>query len=338
MLVTKDKDVLPKIADFVSNVSSPDKIKDIYESCIVSPDEDVPEPEPVFAVADPMHGDIFVGTKDNISLFKGAKKSRKTFAISAIASAVAGNCQIMHFKSMLGQKGRVLYIDTEQGRYDCKKVVHREVEMSGMDIEQFKKQVTFISLRRYGPSERKDIIEYAIKRHEKNIDLVIIDGIRDLMVNVNDAEESGEIVTSLMAWSSDYNIHIISVLHENKSNQNSRGHLGTELDNKSESIVRVVKAENDENYSSIEAENMRGLSFDPFLFTIDEKGIPVMADSSVDFESTRGKGADNRAKKSGPKTGFVYTDIEQGDHDFINLGFSCMFPIISLNLSKPYCL
>lgn len=317
---TKDK-AYPKIADFVSNGSSANNIKDIYESCVISPDEEVPEPEPVFGVADPMHGDIFVGTKDNISLFKGAKKSRKTFVISAIASAVAGNCELMQFKSMLGRKGRVLYIDTEQGRYDCKKVIHREVEMSGMDIAEFKKQVTFISLRRYAPAERKEIIEYALTKHGENIDLVIIDGIRDLISNINDAEESTEIVTSLMAWSSDYNIHIISILHENKSNQNSRGHIGTELDNKSESIIRVVKAENDEHYSSVEAENMRGHSFDPYLFTIDETGIPVMADTSIDFESTRGKGADNRAKKSGPKS-FGFEDLEKGDHaEIIKLCF-----------------
>jgi len=303
----------PKLKDFVSN-GVDNNVKAIYESSILTANEDVPKPEPVFGVADPHHGNVFVGTKGNISLFKGSKKARKTFAISAVAAAVVGNTEIIRFKSLLGRKGLVLYVDTEQGRYDCKNVLHRELKMTGLDVNDFSSHLVFLTLRPHAPSIRKEVIKYAIEKLNSKLDLVIIDGIRDLMVDINDTSESTEIVTSLMAWSHDHNIHIINILHENKSNQNARGHIGSELDNKSESIIRIVKAENDENYSAIEAENMRGLSFDPYLFTIDDNAMPVLADEDVNVEDAIGKGKiDKKETKKGPKS-MDFHEIDLATH------------------------
>lgn len=301
----------PKMAD-VLDVNQDDRIKKIFESSLLSPNEKVPKPEPVFGVSDPIHGMVHVGTKGNISLFKGSKKARKTFAISAIAAAVAGNQNIIQFKSMLGKKGLVLYVDTEQGKYDCKKVLHREMRMSGIDVDHLKNHLMFLTLRPHAPNVRKDVIEYAIRYYGDKLDLVIIDGIRDLMVDINDSGESTNIVTNLMAWSDDYNVHILSILHENKSNSSSRGHIGTELENKSESIIRIVKAENDDSYSAVEAENMRGHSFDPYLFTIDDDGLPILADESVKYEDVNTTDK-KKSPKPGPKA-FDFDDADVAEH------------------------
>lgn len=301
-----------KIGDMIGRKTN--SIKNIYESALLSLDEDIPKPEPVFGVADPRHGDVFVGTKGNISLFKGSKKARKTFAISAVAAAVAGDKEIIQFKSLLGRKGNILYVDTEQGKYDCHKVFQREMIMSGLDNKEIKKHIKFLTLRGHNPATRKDVIEYAIEKFHSTLDLVIIDGIRDLITSINDEEQATNMVTDLMRWSGDFNIHILSLLHENKSNSSSRGHIGTELENKSEAIIRIVKAENDDNYSAIEAEAMRGTSFDPYIFTIDDDGLPEMADGSVLISDVHGKSNDKNGKtKPGPK-GFEFDDIEKNEH------------------------
>jgi hypothetical protein len=307
------RDQPEKIGDMIGRKTN--SIKEIYESALLSLDEDIPKPEPVFGVSDPRHGDVFVGTKGNISLFKGSKKARKTFAISAVAAVVAGDKQIIQFKSLLGRKGNVLYVDTEQGKYDCHKVFQREMIMSGLDKKDVKKHIKFITLRGHNPATRKDVVEYAIETLHTTLDLVIIDGIRDLITSINDEEQSTTMVTDLMRWSGDFNIHILSVLHENKGNASSRGVIGTELDNKSESIVRIVKAENDDNYSAIESEAMRGDAFDPYLFTIDDDGLPEMADGSVVFSDVHGKSSEKNGKtpKPGPK-GFQFDDIEKSEH------------------------
>ena len=48
-----------------------------------------------------------------------------------------------------------------------------------------------------------------------NPDIVVIDGIADLLYNTNDIEESDNLIGELMALSTQYNCHIINVLHTN---------------------------------------------------------------------------------------------------------------------------
>ena len=83
------------------------------------------------------------------------------------------------------------------------------------------------------------LIEYALQT-QKGFGLVIIDGIRDLMLDINNPSESVHIINKLMQWSSRYDLHIHCVLHLNKGDDNVRGHIGTELSNKAELVVMGV--------------------------------------------------------------------------------------------------
>lgn len=62
-----------------------------------------------------------------------------------------------------------------------------------------------------------------------DVGLLIIDGIRDLMYDINSPSESTDLINLLMRWSSGYDLHIHTVLHLNKGDDNTRGHIGTEL-------------------------------------------------------------------------------------------------------------
>ncbi len=48
-----------------------------------------------------------------------------------------------------------------------------------------------------------------------DVGLLIIDGIRDLMYDINSPSESTDLINLLMRWSSGYNLHIHTVLHLN---------------------------------------------------------------------------------------------------------------------------
>lgn len=65
-------------------------------------------------------------------------------------------------------------------------------------------------------------------------DIVILDGIKDLMTDINDAVQATIIMEKLMALAKEQNCCIVCVLHQNKSEQdrNMRGSIGTELTNK----------------------------------------------------------------------------------------------------------
>ena len=74
-------------------------------------------------------------------------------------------------------------------------------------------------------------IRYAIY-NTPNVGLVVIDGIRDLMLDINNSTEATKLVGDLMQWTSEQNIHIQTVLTSTKGDDNARGHIGTELNNK----------------------------------------------------------------------------------------------------------
>ena len=62
---------------------------------------------------------------------------------------------------------------------------------------------------------------------------MVIDGIRDLMLDINNSTEATKLVGDLMQWTSEQNIHIQTVLPPpTKATMTARGHIGTELNNK----------------------------------------------------------------------------------------------------------
>ena len=53
----------------------------------------------------------------------------------------------------------------------------------------------------------------------------------------------------------------------------ARGHIGTEVQNKSESVISVSKEVSEEYYSKVEHKFARGLDFEDFSFSV-EGGLP----------------------------------------------------------------
>ncbi|GEM53087.1 hypothetical protein EB1_28770 [Empedobacter brevis NBRC 14943 = ATCC 43319] len=155
-------------------------------------------------------------------------------------------------------------------------------------------------MREYPTKERISIIEYALSKYAGRIGLVIIDGIRDLVYDINNATEATEITGKLMKWSQELNIHIHTVLHLNKGDDNTRGHLGTELNNKAESILQVTKSDLDANYSTVAPKFIRDIEFEPFTFYIDD-GLPVL-DENFDLSGTASR------------KGFDYQELSKENH------------------------
>ena len=170
-----------------------------------------------------------IGTLGNFSASTGKAKSKKTFNISAIVAAALTNDEVLHYSACLPpDKRKILYVDTEQSRYHCHKVMERILRLAGLPTDQDRDDFVFIVLREQTPDMRKRIIEYMLE-NMPDVGLLIIDGIRDLMYDINSPSESTDLINLLMRWSSGYNLHIHTVLHLNKGDDNTRGHIGTEL-------------------------------------------------------------------------------------------------------------
>ena len=224
---------------------------------------------------------VTIATLGNFSASTGKPKSKKTFNVSAIVASALSGKEVLKYKAELPPcKNRVLYIDTEQSKCHCHKVLHRILTLAGLPTDQENDRIEFFVLREYTPDQRRDIIRWAL-HEEENIGLVIIDGIRDLIHDINSPSESLDIINELMRWSSYYELHIHTVLHLNKGDDNTRGHIGTELNNKAETVLQITKSTQDGNISEVKAMHIRDREFDPFAFRINDNALPEVMDGYV---------------------------------------------------------
>lgn len=218
-----------------------------------------------------------IATLGNFSASTGKAKSRKTFNVSAIVAASLAGGKVLNYRACLPEgKRRILYVDTEQSRFHCHGVLERILRLAGLPTTVDNENLDFIGLREYTPAMRLQLIDYALRR-DQSYGLVIIDGIRDLMYDINNAGESVELINKLMQWSSFYDLHIHCVLHLNKGDDNVRGHIGTELNNKAETVLVISKSSNHPEVSEVRSMHIRDKDFMPFAFQISEDGLPEVA-------------------------------------------------------------
>ena len=217
-----------------------------------------------------------IATLGNFSASTGKAKSKKTFNVSAIVAASLAGKQVLNYRAHLPEgKQRILYVDTEQSRFHCHNVLERILKLAGLPDTTDNDRLDFICLREYSPAIRIEVIDYALRR-SKGYGLVVIDGIRDLMLDINSTSESVEVINKMMEWSSKYDLHIHCVLHLNKGDNNVRGHIGTEMSNKAETVLVINKDNENPSISEVHALHIREKEFKPFAFTIDEAGLPII--------------------------------------------------------------
>jgi hypothetical protein len=227
-----------------------------------------------------VHGSA-IGTLGNFSASIGKAKSKKTFNVSAIVAAALKNGVVLQYDAELPEnKRKILYVDTEQSPYHCQKVMKRIVRMAGLPMNEEPKNLEFLTLRRHTPDIRIAVVEEAIYNTE-NLGLVIIDGIRDMVYDINSPNESTKIISKLMQWTDERQIHIHTILHQNKADENARGHIGTELNNKAETVLEVTKDKIDGNISTIKAIHIRAMDFEPFAFRINEDALPELVSDYI---------------------------------------------------------
>lgn len=78
-----------------------------------------------------------------------------------------------------------------------------------------------------------------------------------------------------MRWSSYYELHIHTVLHLNKGDDNTRGHIGTELNNKAETILQISKNIENGRISEVRAMHIRDKEFVPLPLKSEKTRFPI---------------------------------------------------------------
>ena len=107
-------------------------------------------------------------------------------------------------------------------------------------------------------------------------DLVIVDGIRDLVNDINDGVLAQEVMEELLHLATQQNCCIVCVLHQNKRTEdhNLRGWIGTELMNKAFEVYACEKLM-PQRVFKLEQTLTRKYDIEQTLyFEVDEQGLP----------------------------------------------------------------
>ena len=181
----------------------------------------------------------------------GKAKSGKTFFLSILMAACLTEKALALERHTESDKGppdptefkplRVLWIDTEQSQQSTQDILVNRIgkmvggsaaeEASSASHEALENLYAF-NVRMASWDERlrmfMDVVAYL------KPDLVVLDGVRDLLSDINDGREAQAMTERLMQLAQQHKCCIVCVLHQNKSGADNtmRGWIGTELTNK----------------------------------------------------------------------------------------------------------
>lgn len=198
----------------------------------------------------------------------GQSKSKKTFVVSMIVACYIGGNSNLYCDFIKGHdiEGKhVVWIDTEQSKYHAQRSMRRVAEMVGVNPDNFHGY----GLRSKSPKERLKIIDklFNDSKIKDNLGLVIIDGVADLVMDINNIEESTYISGKLLEWTANSLASMGVVIHENPGiGGKMKGHLGTFLTQKCETNIRVEKINSEA--SKVSAGFSRNKAFEDFAIEI----------------------------------------------------------------------
>ncbi len=156
--------------------------------------------------------------KRNYTIITGAKKSRKSLLAAYLMSKI---------------EGKLLIIDTEQSKYHTWKLRDRILQ-----LKQDDSPIIVLNLRGLTIKEVKQYIMSALQEI-RNIEVIMIDNLRDLLQDINSTAESYEVVKYLEVIMNTYDLGVLGVLHSNKGDGNMRGHIGTEIQNRAYMVIKT---------------------------------------------------------------------------------------------------
>jgi hypothetical protein len=263
----------------------------ILDEAIINPLEKVEHPMPAISFGvktyESKDGEITfpvpLGTYGNFSFVQAPPKSKKTFFVSLLSAIYLAEDLQQFCGDLKANRNNkhLIHFDTEQGNFHAQMVFKRPLEMAGLkNIEKYHT----LALRQYSFNDRIEIIEHYLydRLDGKDIGLVIIDGIADLCSDVNNIEESNNVVQKLMKWTKELNCHIVTVIHSNFGTDKPTGHLGSFLEKKAETQIQLELNTVNKGLVKVSCKRSRNAPFEDFSFKVNNFGLPQVEGAFYD--------------------------------------------------------
>ena len=300
----------------IPDLRSPEQIRwDELRPYLLDPRVDYPEPYHMLE-----YNGVPFSKVGGLAAMSGQKKNGKSFVLTQLMAAILGNGNertqqylpglsvpertIEYLRGIRGideYLPKVLYIDTEMEKLSSAKVMRRVHWLCGWDLKIPDNRFSVLWLKNIPPDDvkrayqiRYDYVRMAIEAIEP--DIVIIDGIRDLLSSINDEEQGTKILGELGSWAEDRQMSIWNALHQNPSRKNDdddakmRGWIGTELGNKvSDTLVSIkTKTANGVTFT-VKQQDARDKDLDDWKFEITDDagnlGVPRIISSGTNLPS-----------------------------------------------------
>ena len=234
----------------------------------ITPDTTVPQQDFLFR-----WGNQPCYARGELVALTGKAKSGKTFVCSLLM-ALAVRSQLMGLSRLHDKPLRVVWIDTEQSEDSTHEILcHRIGALIGEPIPD--DQFFVYNLRRDNWQDRLAWAELCIVQAKP--DLVIFDGIRDVVGDINNYTEAQTVLDKLLSLASWTQACIVCVLHQNKALEDKtlRGALGTELQNKSYETYECQKDLETRRFTLRQTATRKYDITDKLEFFINAEGLPV---------------------------------------------------------------
>ena len=275
---------------------------------LLDPRENYPEPYHMLE----FNGVPF-GKLGGLGAMTGQRKNGKSFVQTILMAAILGyDCErTQRFLpgltvpertiDFLGHPPKTLYIDTEMEKLSSAKVLRRVHWLCGWDMNYPNDRFSVLWLKnmpkdndKMAHIQRFDLIRLAVDVIQP--DVMFVDGLRDLLISINDEESVTRILDYFGGVAEDRNMNIWMALHQNPSRKNDddeakmRGWAGTELGNKvSDTLVSMKNKSASGVTFTVKQQDARDKDLDDWKFEITDDagnlGIPRIINNGVNLPS-----------------------------------------------------
>ena len=276
----------------------------LLEQLRITPEKELPKMEFLFQLFDKP-----CFPRRELVAITGKAKSGKTFVTSMLMAVGSltpdpspkgeGSINQLPLKRIREEPLHVLWYDTEQSDESTQDILKNRIMKLAADKRGLAQADLFdaennswsgkmfdvFNVRGVAWKERRSLLCEAVTRCKP--DLVIVDGIRDLVNDINDGVLAQEVMEELMHLATAHDCCIVCVLHQNKSGEdhNLRGWIGTELMNKAFEVYSCEKLM-PQRIFSLEQTLTRKYDIERTMyFEVGDDGLPVSCGVPTDGSS-----------------------------------------------------
>ena len=261
--------------------------------------------------------------RKDLSVFAGVAKTGKTFVTSMLMAAATTSedePSVLALKRIRKEPLKVMWYDTEQSLETTKEImVKRIANMVGGTFPDT--QFFVFNVRAMTAEERNKMLGVAIESYRP--DIVIVDGIADLLADINDGPKAIELISELLRLADKNNCNITVNIHLNRSGEKSnlRGWLGSMLLQKAFEVFNCAKVFKTD-VLSVELFMSRKVNESvTFYYKINNQGLPESTEEpDTQQRDENGRFVSQEAQKG--RSGLKFNSDYQRDDSDSDKGWS----------------